>query len=592
MSGMVKVEWGELNRRLGEYLWGDDDMRRSAMLWLVKDFLCGLGLMRWDYWVERRVVSWCDDDLVIWWGSSSSGKTRSAAALVLLDWIAGHWLTSSVVVSTTREMLGERIWGEVMSLWLGLKERGAVVGELVASDMVIRYRRGDTRNVLRGVAVLRGSRQEALSNLLGVHNERNVMCIDEMQGVRDVVIDALGNRMKSGRFKFLGIGNPTSRDDPLGIMSEPDGGWSNLDINKKVWRSKRGCRVEFFDGRDSPGVRDEANYGYLITKSDIERKREVFGEGSLIWWSQVIGFMPPEGVGSKLFERGEMEAMGAIGDGLLGGEVFIGDIVRVFGIDPAFSAGGDRAVLSYADIGNVMGRDGTVREVLLYYTPIILDLIGGNNGDNRTISERLCDGIEKALYGMGYVRGSRFNIAIDASGTQVAFCDMLEGRLGCELYRVNFGGSVIEGVLGGDKERYSNRSTQIWGILSEYIKCGMVRGLRDDIAVELINRRCELRGSKLALESKTEYKARYGCSPDLADSVSLIAVYARERLGVRAKKVIDKVREKMYEKEMSKVFREGGYDEREEDAMAFEAKVRDTAGWLAMAGQGYEDIIT
>jgi hypothetical protein len=560
---------GDISEKLGEYMYGGVEDKVEAMGWLFGVYE-ELGLIKRDEWVERRIRSWCEDEMVVWWGPGSSGKTKVGAGLVLWDWLAGHWETNSMVVSTTREMLGERIWGEIVNFWLGLSGAGLWCGELVSSDMVIRYRKGDSRNVLRGVAILRGSRQEALSNLLGVHNERNVVCVDEMQGTRDVVVEALGNRMKEGRFKFLGMGNPTSREDPLGEVSEPVGGWGELDIGKERWRSKMGVRVEFFDGRKSPGVRDKEKYGHLITADDIERKRAMFGEGSLIWWGQVVGFMPPEGIGGKLFDRVLIEERGGMG-GLQEGEAFVGDVVRVAGFDPAFSVCGDRAVLVYGDIGKVASGGHKIR----YYPPIIFDLSGGKGNVGGMLRDKLVGKCAELGVGAG-------NLVMDASGVQVGFCDLVEEAFG-RIYKVGFGGGAVGNYKDGRqaKEVYSNRVSQIWGVLSEYIEEGMVRGLSKDIVVELCARGVENDGVKIRIESKLEMKKRLGYSPDLADAAALVAVLAREQLGVVGDSVLRAaVRERgnRYKREI----REGEYDEREEEVLAVEEQERDAAWWMGM----------
>ncbi len=579
----MKKDANWLSKRLAGYIYSSDVNDKFKYMWGIFEGFEDLGLVVLDEWVERRVRSWCENDLVVWWGASSCGKTRVGGMLALLDWMAGHWCTNTVVVSTTREMLAQRIWGEISWLWSKLSMMGLSVGELVPSDMVIRYQRGDERNVLRGVAILRGNRQEALSNLLGVHNERNVMCVDEMQGSRDVVIDAIGNRYKSGRFKFLGMGNPTTRDDPLGMVSEPVGGWKKLDMGVKSWVSKMDMRVEWFDGRESPGVRDAKRYGHLLTADDIEKRRRVFGEGSLIWWSQVIGFMPPEGVGGRMFDMISLEGSGALSE-QGEDEVFSGDVIRVGGLDPAYSSGGDRAVLVWADIGRV--RSG--RYLIVYRGHKLLETLTDDRG-GEPLTIRLKEEAVRECRVLG-ILGS--NLAVDTTGVQVVFGDMLSEALG-GIYKVNFGGEAKGVYKSGEdaKKIYANRVSQVWGLLNEYVSVGMIRGMKKECATELCARRLEV-GGKIKLETKDEMKKRVGYSPDVADAYAMVAVLAKERLGIEVDdgNVIRRGREREF---FNVKIKEGEYDEREEDVIgAVEGQDAYAAGWVGMAGQGYEDIIT
>ena len=74
----------DINELLAGYLWGGGE-ERFANMWKIFVLMEKAGLVILDEWVERRVRSWCEDDIVVWWGAGSCGKTRVGASLVLWD---------------------------------------------------------------------------------------------------------------------------------------------------------------------------------------------------------------------------------------------------------------------------------------------------------------------------------------------------------------------------------------------------------------------------------------------------------------------------------------------------------------------------
>ena len=117
--------------------------------------------------------------------------------------------------------------------------------------------------------------EEALHNLIGYHNTRVLLVVDEAQGTREAIFQATDNLAKNPEFKCLLMGNAESREDPHGRFSEPLGGWISVDPeSSEQWETRGGpakglgCCV-FFDGRKSPAITEpdgERKYPFLINQ--------------------------------------------------------------------------------------------------------------------------------------------------------------------------------------------------------------------------------------------------------------------------------------------------------------------------------------
>ena len=231
--------------------------------------------------------------------------------------------------------------------------------------------------------------------------------------------------------------------------------------------------------------------------------------------------MPPEGLANVMISEGILNQGGCSDRVELRGRV-----VRIGGFDPAYTLGGDRGVFKWGDVGEV--GDGKVVLVVGGYS--IVDFRECGNGESLTkyLAEWLIREAKRV--------GVRVNdIAIDATSVQEVFCDFVDELSGGKVYRVKFGGNASERrIYGMSGDRYfSNRVSEIYGVMLEYILNGQVKGLSEEVMKELTRR--QLKGTsngKVMLESKVDYKKREGCSPDLADALGLMCIYMREGLGI------------------------------------------------------------
>ena len=479
----------------------------------------------WTPWDDRRVEGFLNPKkFTTWWGPGASGKTTTAAAFAITYWLAAPDQTTVGVCSTTREMLEKRIWGEMLRLYQAVDE---LPGMLVPSKWKILLGDQNSKNGMFGIAILRGTMKEALGNLYGAHNRYVLLIVDEMQATREAAVEAKEN-MSAGadEFIFLGIGNPESRLDPLGKYSAPIDGqgrenWNLISTENDEWKTKNGI-CQFFNGLKSPAIAEPLKYRFLLNKKQIDQTRETKGADSPIFWSQRIGFIPPEGLlptvmsESFIMQHHAMEKM-----------EWLDTYETGAALDPAFSAEGDDAILTPFSWGNM--KDG--RTGILFWPQIVIPLKIGNAVSMTTMLMR---DIRDTCTRLG-VSPDRF--ALDCTGMQRMLADLLDDDWG-KVHRVQFGGKASELPLSEKdptkaKDRYRNRVAELWFSVSEFIRFDQVRGLSDEAAKEFCQRLVPDRQQiVLGMESKKDMKARTGRSPDYADSVAVAIDFIRVALGL------------------------------------------------------------
>ena len=182
-----------------------------------------------------------------------------AAVFGLEYWLQAPDRTAVIVCSTTMKMLRMRIWSYVTHYHQSIvKQKHDYVGELIDSMTRIRWRPGDDKNGVFGIAVEEGPIEETINNLIGIHTERVLLIIDEGQGIREAILRATKNMAKNPRFDFLMMGNPDSIHAPLVRESEPIDGWDSVVRGEtEEWETLGGPVAgnglcQFFDGRKSP----------------------------------------------------------------------------------------------------------------------------------------------------------------------------------------------------------------------------------------------------------------------------------------------------------------------------------------------------
>lgn len=474
----------------------------------------------WSEWTDRRIAAWCGGRFQTWWGPSASGKTEDAAILCLLHWLSAPTETAIHLTSTTAKMLKRRIWGAVVKYYLVYGEC-VFPGQLKVAENCIVYSPQNLKAGIFGHAVKGGPVDEAVSNIIGIHNTFNVLVIDEMQGTPEAIGSGkvLANLSIGKEFKMLGMGNPMSRLDLLGDFSEPLVGWEKINPGMESWETRRGM-CHYFDGLKSPGVLDPDRYPFLLKQIEIDETLKLEGEDSPDWWTMRRGFVPPEGLLPTMISESMLVA-GRCFEGVKWGDA--GYQIGV-GIDPAYSSRGDRCVATPFQWG--LDTDGKMKINLLDPIQIQLKLSG-----DVPMTTFITDSIVSILNELGLDCDSA---AMDCSGMQGMMADGVEQKITGRLARIYWGGAVNDAIqvslldTRSGKQAYKNRATQLMGHMCQFIKSDMIRGMTKDTALELCRRQLAENVSPIRIESKDEYKARNGHSPDISDSILAGAAFLRE----------------------------------------------------------------
>ena len=203
------------------------------------------------------------------------------------------------------------------------------------------------------------------------------------------------------------------------------------------------------------------------------------------------------------------------------------------GIVPAFTNGGDRTILSIAEVG--YAKNG--QYVCQFTDAVHLNDDATNKAVPRTyqIVQQIVEHCKRRMV-------SPENVAVDATGAGAPFCDVLAGEWSPNFMRVTFGGKAsdkrvsMNSQLTGE-ELYTNRVSELWFVGKELMRTKQIFGINSDLAQEMCARNYDMVKSgslRVKIESKPEFKARFGRSPDLADAAFLALDCARQRLGLVA----------------------------------------------------------
>lgn len=480
---------------------------------------------RWHYWVDRRIESFCKHDYQTWWGPSSVAKSTDAGMIIHTHWLADPINTTVIVCSTTKDSLEKRIWKEIVKFHEYDAE--SIYGVYKKSDhaiMLPQEQGGTTISGIFGVAILKGTLKEALGNLHGIHNRFNCLVIDEMQATRLAAVDAFDNLSTGEEAKFLGMGNPESRLDPLGRESEPSAGWDSIDITHEEWKTRGGVTL-FFDGLKSPAVIEpdgEKKYPFLLNKKQIDRLKQKRGEDSPQFWSQRRGFLPPEGLRQTVISESFIQKFHMMDPAMW---QYGFDICA--GLDPAFSNGGARAILAPAIYG--MMEHGVIGVAFLDPLEINLKIKKGEPLEYSLAHDVIahCKSLGVEPHALG----------VDITGQQSALAAIIEKEWRAGLYRVNFGGAPSDLLVSKEdprpaKQVYKNRITELYFNVREFGQGGQIRGLSVDAAKEFSERETLEKLNPICVEPKPVMISRTGLSPDVADACCVVIAMLRERFGL------------------------------------------------------------
>ena len=504
--------------RLCDELWNHEDLPEPMMIR--------------HPWAEQMIRAALNNKYLSIGGSASSGKSHTMAAWGIINWLSQPRDTLVLMTSTTLREARKRIWGSVMSLLSVIEGAPIRVRDSIGNAAYVDEKENlIERAGLSLIAAEKSKTREAVGKFIGIKQKRVILIGDELAELSEAILNAgLTNLSKNPFFQMIGMSNPNSRFDAFGVWSEPKDGWDSVDIQvADEWDTKWGGKYIRLDGERSPNViLGEVKYPWLPTATKLEEDRLLLGPTSRGYMRMIRAIFFDSDETTGIYGESELTKSGAMGKVDWEGKPTI-----VAGIDPAFTNGGDRTILSIAEVG--YSRNG--HYVCQFTDAIHLNDDATNKAVPRTyqIVQQIVDHCKR--------RGvSPENVAVDSTGAGAPFCDVLAGEWSPNFMRVTFGGKAsdkrvsMNSQLTGE-ELYTNRVSELWFVGKELMRTRQIFGISSDLAQEMCARNYDMvkTGSlKVKIESKPEFKSRFGRSPDLADAAFLALDCARQRLGLVA----------------------------------------------------------
>ena len=504
-------------------------------------------------WSDLVLKSLLDNRITVVMGSRDSSKTRTISKWALIDYWSQPNDTLILMTSTDTRGLEMRVFGDIKSLHERARDRfpwlagnvvdsrhGIFTDDVAEGDNVRDMRRG-----IIGIPCLSSQGEYmgmALKNFAGIKQKRRRLVGDELQFIPREYLKVLDS-LDKGDFKAGLLGNPIADNGKaLDEVSEPKCGWSlQPEVTKtSIWENKYNGVTINLVGPDSPNFDKETinRYSYLVDQSDVDRvSKRPGGKDSIEWWSQIMGVRKAGAVSNKVLTVAEIREYGGF-DGC----VWVSnDATKVYSIDAGF--GGDPCVRTWLKFG----REVNGQDVIQFQDQKVIPILMSSK---LTAEEQIANYTKLDCQNLGIPAS---NVFFDA-GMYATLAVQLARVMGTEVNAVNFGGTATQRPVSNDTfvwderlqqrrlktcyEQYSRFVTELWFSVRLLAQSRQARGFPIQSAEEFGRRQWEyVSNDRYELETKDDYKLRYGGeSPNFADSL-VIGVEGARRLGFQIKAV-------------------------------------------------------
>lgn len=517
---------------------------KAEHFWKVVSLLYGLGnpignrtkLFIRNPWSEEMIDALCEHRYVGIGGPAACSKSETLAMWLIVNYLANPRKVLGVVLSTSLKEARKRIWGSMVDFIRAIPAPGLPL-KVVDSQGLIRYEsptfKASDRASLALIAAERKQEKEAISKLLGMHNDLVIVVADELTELTESILEYAmpgGNLTSNPTYQFVGLSNPNGYYDPFAKIWKPKDGWTSITVDSTRWETEHGIGIHF-DAMRSPNViAGKTLYPFLPTLQKIEdAKKAEGGEKSIRFWRMIRGFMCPLGQEDLIYAEVDIVKYKGDEPAQWNDE----PVIHVAGLDPGFTNGGDRSIAFKGTLGTT--TDGVRTLCFNFYEELVADVTKVNISH----SEQICE-----LYKKFCERNAvlPYNSAVDSTGGGSPFCDLLNSLWSRDFLRVHFGGgaskqsvSLTDPKLGC--ELYHDRVTEIWYSGKELLRNGQIKGLIPAQIHEMAARKYGTTGAdkKIYVESKKDMKFNTGGkSPDIADAGFILLALCRERLGLNA----------------------------------------------------------
>ncbi len=573
---------------------------QNGGLWTHHGRTCGAGLMEHfkNYWAAL----WPEDSQN-WWtdlmmenilkhqfisivGPASSWKSGTVARMAIMDWSCYPDCTSIITSSTDMEGLKARVYAEITMVWHRARERHEwFPGHPVDSKCVITYtnveedKARDLRNSIVGVPCKTSSGQFIGMGKYSGRKNRRVWCVAEefqfmqasiLQAQDNLISNSDGDNPMHGYYPqnyqnpverglprrgykgiFVGNTNPSVRDNPLDIVSEPEGGWSSVfqatetQGKTQVWKCKKHpnhpvqCYCVNLDALDSPNSAhpiERPRWSHMAGPHKVAN----YTPGSESYWSNGRGVFKFGLDQFKIITKEICDAHHAFDDVTWDGKT---PTIKI-GMCDASYGGGDRCPVGWLEFG--MCVDGKTRMLFHKYELVPVAVRKG-----MTPEDQIADFCKLKMEAAGVPPENFF---FDGRGSLAM---SYAARWSPRVNAIEFGGSPTDRPAGPDlytidpltkqrrlklaKEHFSKFVTELWWSWRYAVESDQVRGLTLDVVLDAQPREwTKVAGDKIEAEAKKDMKKRTGVSPDLADMI-VTGIEGARRRGFNIDRLADAV---------------------------------------------------
>lgn len=503
------------------------------------------GHFEWHDWATRFIEPLCPDEtkqtiLNGYAGCSNSGKSFNAASFACAWWLADPGESSVTFVSTTMKALRRRGWSEVQKCFSDYNGgNGDRFGNFIDSRMVWQSTRGDDKHAIIGKAVEEGSTQKVADDIKGVHTKRQMFVIDEATSIPEAIYAACNNMYSyPEEFIMMVLGNPYSRLDQFGMFCEPDKGWNSVSVDTDEWEAKpfASCGgtkplIIRFDAEKCPNITEGKIVSKHLPKPEVVKAAyAATGNGQTpLWWSNMRGFWPPEGLVKTVFT----ESMLIKFDGYGRHQFQNGSYTVIAALDQAYG-GGDNPCLRFGKIGTLEGEGGGWGIEVM--EPIMLNIQANDkaNPARYQLANQLKQQCSRVMIGERETSCPPESVGVDDTADG-GLGDILQREWSHHIHRIQFqAGAGIDQISLEDirpaNEFCKNKRTEMFLFARSALQSGQLKGIDKPTATEMCSLEVDDSKAKITIQSKEDYRSSHGGrSTDKADSLVMLLEVARRK---------------------------------------------------------------
>ncbi len=504
-------------------------------------------------WSDLVLKSFIDNDITVVMGCKDSSKSMTFAKICVVDYLCFPNETLWMVSTTEGRGSELRIWGYIKEFFNAARERFVVAGNPIDYMKTITTDDIDdekqfARSLRNGIIVIpcRNSGVSGLGAFIGMKAPRLRHLGDEISAMGDNFLKAYSNWDGKENFKGLMTGNFMQTDDPLGVASEPKDGWDSWVDNGKTqeWDGRFfNAHVIALDGRDSPNFdftnsTGKLRYPYLISQKGLDNLKNTYGENSVDYWTFGVG-KPCKNMDIwRVITRDFCIKNKATEDVVWDGS---NELIKGYALDPAYG-GGDRCVGRPFEIGkNISGK-----QILNLGKPEIIPVDANSIEEpEEQIARNVCkrlkdleidpskcfyDSFGKGTLGASFAKIIGFEVPVPINSGETA----TDRPVRFDMFVEEKGNKRLKKC----SEHYIKFVTEMWFSVREIVDCQQLRNLDVETIREGQARKFNRDNPsyKIELETKDDFKKRFGKSPDLFDCLSIACEGAR-RLGFQIQNI-------------------------------------------------------